>query len=137
MATLFGQQARFPLRMTPEGVKPGSTGTIFDVEQLPTLAGPGPKVRVQIDDYKSDWIFPAQLEILNTTATKAGWYIERWVAGGTLGAALAEKESNPTPCGARPFPHEAGYRLTAAMAGNRGRQLSSELQSMMRPPSIS
>jgi hypothetical protein len=112
MATLFGQQARFPLRMTPEGVKPGSTGTIFDVEQLPALTGPGPKVRVQIHDYKSDWIFPTQLEILTTAATKAGWYIERWVAGGTLGAALAEKESNPTPYGARPFPHEPGYRLT-------------------------
>jgi hypothetical protein len=33
-------------------------------------------VRVQIDDYKSDWIFPA-LEILTATATKADWYIER------------------------------------------------------------
>ena len=95
MATMFGQQARFPLRMTPEGVKPGSTGTIFDVEQLPTLAGPGPKARVQIDDFKSDWIFPAQLEILTAIASKADWYIERWVAGGTLGAALAEKESDP------------------------------------------
>ena len=110
MATLFGQQARFPLRMTPEGVKPGSTGTIFDVEQLPTLAGPGPKVRVQIDDYKSDWIFPAQLEILSATATKADWYIERWVAGGNLGVALAERERSNS-LRARPFPHEAGYRL--------------------------
>ena len=91
MATLFGQQARFPLRMTPEGVMPGSTGTIFDVEQLPILAGPGPKVRVQIDDYKSDWIFPAQLEILTATTTKAGWYIERWAAGCNLRSALAEK----------------------------------------------
>src|SRR5580704_6317184 len=120
MATLFGQQARFPLRMTPEGVKPGSTGTIFDVEQLPTLAGPGPKVRVQIDDYKSDWIFPAQLEILTATPTAADWYIERWVAGGTLGTALAEKESDPTPPVARLFPREGGYRLTAATAGSRG-----------------
>jgi hypothetical protein len=78
MATLFGQEARFPLRKTPERVKPGATGTIFDVEQLPALTGPGPKVRVQIDDFKSDWIFLAQLEILTATATKAGWHVERW-----------------------------------------------------------
>jgi hypothetical protein len=99
MATLFGQQARFPLRMTPEGVKPGSTGTIFDVEQLPTLAGPGPKVRVQIDDYKSDWIFPAQLEILTATAAKADWYIERWVAGGTWAPPSRKKRAIQLPTG--------------------------------------
>jgi hypothetical protein len=97
--TIYTAKARFPLRMTPEGVKPGSTGTIFDVEQLPTLAGPGPKVRVQIDDYKSDWIFPAQLEILTATAAKADWYIERWVAGGTWAPPSRKKRAIQLPTG--------------------------------------
>jgi hypothetical protein len=82
MATLFGLQARFPLRMTPQGVTPGAAGTIIDVEQLPAQTGPSPRVRIQIGDYKSAWLFPGQLEILAPSTSETGWYIERWEVGG-------------------------------------------------------
>jgi hypothetical protein len=80
MATLFGQQARFPLRMTPEGVTPGATGTIIDVEQLPAQTDPRSRVRIQISDYKSAWLFPDQLEILTASTSESGLCIERWEA---------------------------------------------------------
>jgi hypothetical protein len=82
MATLFGLQARFPLRMTPESVTPGATGTIIDVVQLPAQTGPRSRVRIQIGDYKSAWLFLDQLEVLTASTSEAGWYIERWEAGG-------------------------------------------------------
>ena len=65
MNTLFGQPARFPLRLTPEGVRPGAIGTIFDVEGLPTQMAPVPRVRIRIENYASSWVLPDQYEIVD------------------------------------------------------------------------
>jgi hypothetical protein len=61
----IGTKVRFIETFRPEAVAPDAVGIVVEIEPLPAVLGPPPRVRVRFGDYLSHWLVRGELKAVD------------------------------------------------------------------------